>query len=62
MWGDTVYKELVRRSQLQVIGIEADPDKVARARRRLAAAGVYGSRVTVLHATTLSPLPKAVST
>ena len=39
--------ELVRRSELQVIGVEDDPAKVMSARRRLAAAGVYGSRVTV---------------
>ena len=39
--------ELVRRSDLQVIGVEDDPAKVMSARRRLASAGVYGSRVTV---------------
>lgn len=39
--------ELARRSDLQVIGVEADADKVSQARRRLAAAGVYGTRVAV---------------
>jgi len=39
--------ELARRSDLHVIGVEDDPTKVLQARRRLAAAGVYGSRVTV---------------
>ena len=39
--------ELARRSDLQVIGIEQDPDQVLRARRRLLAAGLYGSRVWV---------------
>lgn len=40
--------ELVRRSRLQVIGIEADPVKVNCARRMLAAAGMNGSRVTIV--------------
>lgn len=39
--------ELVRRSRLHVIGIEADPTQVGRARRMLAAAGLYGNRVTI---------------
>lgn len=39
--------ELARRSDLQVIGIEQDPARVLRARRRLLAAGLYGSRVWV---------------
>ncbi|MFV2068735.1 MAG: PQQ-binding-like beta-propeller repeat protein [Pirellulales bacterium] len=38
---------LVRRSQLHVVGLEADPAKVARARRILADAGVYGDRVSI---------------
>ena len=41
--------ELVRRSRLHVIGIEADPTQVGRARRMLAAAGLYGNRVTIHH-------------
>ncbi|MDA1229444.1 MAG: PQQ-binding-like beta-propeller repeat protein, partial [Planctomycetota bacterium] len=39
--------ELVRQSDLYVVGIEADETKVADARRRLEAAGLYGSRVTI---------------
>jgi len=41
--------ELVRRSRLHVIGIDADPAQVARARRTLADAGLYGDRVTIHH-------------
>jgi outer membrane protein assembly factor BamB len=40
--------ELARRTDLQIIGIEADAMKVAEARRKLDAAGLYGVRVTVL--------------
>lgn len=47
--GGQLALELVRRSQLHVIGIENDPQQVARARQRLAAAGVYGSRVSIHH-------------
>jgi outer membrane protein assembly factor BamB len=39
--------ELARRSRLQVIGIEDDDAKVKQARHRLAAAGVYGTRVSI---------------
>jgi outer membrane protein assembly factor BamB len=39
--------ELVRRSELYVIGLQSDPAKAAEARRRLSEAGVYGSRVTI---------------
>ncbi|MHC4435110.1 MAG: class I SAM-dependent methyltransferase, partial [Planctomycetota bacterium] len=39
--------ELVRRSELDVIGIDSDPASVGRARRILDDAGVYGSRVSV---------------
>ena len=39
--------ELVRRSNLYVVGLEADPAKVAQARRFLADAGVYGARVSI---------------
>ncbi|MEZ6129245.1 MAG: PQQ-binding-like beta-propeller repeat protein [Planctomycetaceae bacterium] len=39
--------ELAKRSDLEVYMIEADAQKVATARRKLAAAGLYGSRVTV---------------
>ncbi len=40
--------ELAKRSELHVVGIESDPDKVARAREALAAAGLYGSRVAIV--------------
>jgi outer membrane protein assembly factor BamB len=40
--------ELATRTQLRIIAIEADPELVALARQKLTAAGVYGSRVTVL--------------
>ena len=39
--------ELIRRSQLHVIGIESDPAMVGRTRRVLGDAGVYGSRVSI---------------
>jgi outer membrane protein assembly factor BamB len=39
--------ELVRRSQLYVVAIDADPAKVRQARLMLTDAGVYGDRVTV---------------
>lgn len=42
--------ELAKRTQLYVCGIEADATKVAEARRKLDAAGLYGSRVVVHHA------------
>ena len=47
--------ELARRSDLQVIGVEDDPDKVQRARRRLAAAGVHGARAAVHQGNPLDP-------
>lgn len=40
--------ELARQSELFVYGIEPDPAKVEQARRRLEAAGLYGSRVMIL--------------
>jgi outer membrane protein assembly factor BamB len=39
--------ELARRSQLRIIAVDSDPDQVARARRMLTAAGLYGTRVVV---------------
>jgi len=39
--------ELARRTDLHVIGIEADPKKVAAAKKSLDAAGLFGSRVVV---------------
>ena len=40
--------ELARQSELFVYGIESDPAKVTQARKRLEAAGLYGSRVMIL--------------
>lgn len=40
--------ELATRTQLRIVAIEADPELVAQARQKLTAAGMYGSRVTVL--------------
>jgi outer membrane protein assembly factor BamB len=39
--------ELARQSKLFVVAVDADPGKVAVARKNLDAAGLYGSRVTV---------------
>lgn len=39
--------ELAQRTELRIIGVEPDPQKVAAARRALDAAGLYGARVTV---------------
>ncbi len=44
--GELAY-EIAKQSDLEVYMIEADAQKVATARKNLAAAGVYGSRVTV---------------
>ena len=38
---------LTQRSKLQIYAIDADPEKVAQARKKLEAAGLYGKRVTV---------------
>ncbi|MEX0818553.1 MAG: PQQ-binding-like beta-propeller repeat protein, partial [Pirellulaceae bacterium] len=40
--------ELARRTDLHIVAIDADPANVAEARRKLAAAGLYGARVTVM--------------
>jgi outer membrane protein assembly factor BamB len=39
--------ELARRTKLRIYGIEFDPAKVAEARHKLEAAGLYGVRVTI---------------
>ena len=44
--GQLAY-ELAKQSDLYVVGIESDEARVAVARRKLEAAGVYGSRVTI---------------
>ena len=41
--------ELAARSELNIYAVEPDASKVAAARKALAAARVYGSRVTVYH-------------
>jgi len=41
--------ELARRTELQIIGVEPDAEKVVAARRALDAAGVYGVRIVVDH-------------
>lgn len=48
--------ELARRTQLQIVAVDDDPQAVAAARDRLVAAGVYGTRVTV-HQRSLEKLP-----
>lgn len=48
--------ELARRTDLTIIGVEADPDKVQAARLALDAAGLYGQRIAIDHAD-LSALP-----
>ncbi|OGV70861.1 MAG: hypothetical protein A3K19_08040 [Lentisphaerae bacterium RIFOXYB12_FULL_65_16] len=51
--------ELAQRSDLTIIGLEADAAAAAKARQQLADAGLYGARVTVLQAdsSALSALP-----
>ena len=39
--------ELAIRSDLKIIGIEKDPQKVQQAKEKLDAAGLYGSRVVI---------------
>ncbi|NQT86542.1 hypothetical protein HQ560_07250, partial [bacterium] len=43
-------EELARQSGLHVVAVDADAEKVAAARARLDAAGLYGHRVAILHA------------
>ena len=46
--GHLVY-ELAKQSELQIIGIEDDLDNVQKSRRLLDEAGLYGSRVSIVH-------------
>ena len=55
--GQLAY-ELAKRSRLQVIGVETNPEKVASARRLLRQAGAYGARVTVRRVDSLSDLSR----
>ncbi|MBI1313181.1 PQQ-binding-like beta-propeller repeat protein [bacterium] len=48
--------ELATRTDLIVYGIEPDADKVAESRKRLATAGLYGTRVTI-HQADYSEIP-----
>lgn len=49
---------LARRTKLHILAVSGDPRKVAAARRKLDAAGLYGVRVTVLRADeSKTPLP-----
>ena len=41
---------LAEKTDLQIYAVEKDADKVATARRRLSELGLYGNRVTVVHA------------
>jgi outer membrane protein assembly factor BamB len=53
---------LAERTNLHVIAIDPDPKNVAAARKRFEAAGLYGSRVTVLHGDPAkTQLPKFVA-
>jgi len=45
-----LFTEVLRQSQMHVIAIEPDAEKVASLRKRLDLAGLYGSRVSILHA------------
>jgi len=54
--GQLAY-ELARQSELIVFGVDKDRDRIARARKVLGKAGVYGSRVTLHHAESLDTLP-----
>ena len=54
--GQLAY-ELAKRSELILIGVDHDGDRISRARARLRKAGVYGSRITVHQADSLDRLP-----
>ncbi|REJ95048.1 MAG: methyltransferase domain-containing protein [Planctomycetota bacterium] len=54
--GELAY-ELARRSKLRVLCVEWDAEKVARARAKLQAAGVYGVRVSVMQVDSYDALP-----
>ena len=54
--GQLAY-ELAKRSELILLGVDGDADRVARARALLTKAGVYGSRITLRHVDSLERLP-----
>lgn len=39
--------EIARRTNMRIVGIEDDPEKIAYARTRLRSAGIYGNRISV---------------
>ncbi len=43
--GGRLVEEIAHQSDLQIIGVDPNPDKIARLRRRLDAEGLYGARV-----------------
>ncbi len=43
-----LIEELVRQSELHVIGIDSDADKIDRLRRRMDTLGIYGSRAALI--------------
>ena len=49
-------RELALRTDLKIIGVEPDPEKVKAARAAIEAAGLYGERVTIEQAD-ISNLP-----
>ncbi len=49
--------ELAKRSELIIVGVDDDEKAVAKARRKLIDAGVYGPRITVRHVRSLDKLP-----
>lgn len=54
--------EVLRQSQMHVIAIETDAGKVASWRKRLDLAGLYGSRVSILHENVdLADLPRYIA-
>ncbi|MCZ6539858.1 MAG: methyltransferase domain-containing protein, partial [Chloroflexi bacterium] len=55
--GGQLAYELARRSQLIIVGVDADAEAVADARKRLSRANVYGSRITVRHVESIAKLP-----
>ena len=49
--------ELARQSELRVIGVDTDSDRVSAARNTLLRAGAYGTRVSLHHVDSLADLP-----
>ena len=52
---------LAKKTNLQIYAFDPNPEKVADARQRLDAAGLYGSRVTVMPVESLASLPDYVA-